>query len=172
MAKSAETSESEAQDEPASERRKLSARSNARVAAVQALYQMDMAQTDLSEVIAEFEQHRFGKAEEGGTPGGADSQFFADLLRGVVRLQREIDPIVDARLAEGWRLSRLDSILRAILRAGVFELIERREIPAKVVISEYLGVAGAFLAKDDIKVVNAVLDRIAHQQRPNELDRV
>lgn len=146
-----------------------SARSAARLAAVQALYQMDLAHTDLTDVIAQFEAHRFGNEEEGGAPEAADTLFFAELLRGVVRRQRDIDPLIDQRLAEGWRLFRIDSILRAILRAGAFELIERRDVPARAVISEYVNVAHAFFSGDESKVANGVLDKIAREQRPGEL---
>jgi N utilization substance protein B len=144
-------------------------RSAARLAAVQALYQMDVAQTDIADVIAQFVAHRFGAEGEGGAPQSADTQFFADIIRGVVRRQRDIDPMLDGKLAAGWRLNRIDSILRATLRAGAFELVERREVPAKVVISEYVDVARDFFTGDEPKVVNGVLDKIAREQRAGEL---
>jgi transcription antitermination protein NusB len=143
-------------------------RSAARLAAVQGLYQMDLAATDIADVITQFAT-RFGAEGEGGAPEVADRLFFAELLRGVVRRQSEIDPMVDARLAGGWRLNRLDSILRAILRAGAFELMERRDIPAKVIISEYVDVAKEFFTGEEPKVVNGVLDKLAREQRPNEV---
>src|ERR1043165_5353112 len=93
-------------------------RSQARLAAVQALYQMDLAETDLAAVIEEFKAHRLGHDLENGTAAQADPEHFADLLKGVVRRQREIDPMIDQQLAEGWRLTRIDSIVRAILRAA------------------------------------------------------
>ena len=143
-------------------------RSAARLAAVQGLYQMDVAHTDIADVIAQFESHRFGDDGEGGAPESADRLFFAELLRGVVRRQRDIDPILAGKLAAGWRLNRLDSILRAILRAGAFELIERRDVPAKVVVSEYVDVAKQFFNGDEPKVVNGVLDKVLHEQRASE----
>jgi transcription antitermination protein NusB len=143
-------------------------RSAARLAAVQGLYQMDIAGTDITEVIAQFAT-RFGAEGEGGAPEVADRLFFAELLRGVVRRQLEIDPLVDARLAGGWRLNRLDSILRAILRSGAFELMERRDIPAKAIISEYVDVAKEFFTGEEPKVVNGVLDKLAREQRPGEV---
>ncbi len=143
-------------------------RSAARLAAVQGLYQMDLAQTDIADVITQFAS-RFGAEGEGGAPDVADRLFFAEILRGVVRRQLEIDPLVDARLAGGWRLNRLDSILRAILRSGAFELMERRDIPAKVIISEYVDVAKAFFTGEEPKVVNGVLDKLAREQRPQEV---
>lgn len=146
----------------------LAPRSAARLAAVQALYQMDMAQTDLNEVIGQFVALRFGSKAEDPAVADADKDFFGALVRGVVRRQREIDPVVDQSLAEGWRLARIDSILRAILRAGVLELIERSDVPARVVINEYVNVAHAFFGDDEPRVVNGVLDRLARQYRAAE----
>jgi N utilization substance protein B len=140
------------------------------MAAVQGLYQMDLAQTDLNAVIDEFKTHRFGKSEGEDTIAGADATFFAELLRGVVRHQRQIDPLVDQQLAAGWRLARVDSILRAILRAGVFELLERPDVPGRVVINEYIEVAHAFFDEDEPKVVNGVLDKLARRLRAAEFD--
>jgi N utilization substance protein B len=147
----------------------LQPRTAARVAAVQALYQMDLAATDLNDVIAEFEAFRFGARAEEPTLADADRDFFRSLVRGVVRRQREIDPLVDQQLAEGWRLTRIDSILRAILRAATLELMERRDVPARVVITEYVNTAHAFLGGDEPGVVNGVLDKLARQLRPGEL---
>jgi N utilization substance protein B len=145
------------------------ARSQARLAAVQALYQMDLAETDLAEIIEEFKAHRLGGDNENGTAGQADPEHFAGLLRGVVKRQREIDPMVDEQLAKGWRLTRIDSIVRAILRAAAFELIELGDVPPRVVISEYVEVAHAFFEGDEPKVVNGVLDALARKLRPGEL---
>lgn len=147
----------------------LAPRSAARVAAVQALYQMDLAATDLTDVIGEFEAFRFGAEAEERSLADADRDFFRSLVQGVVRRQREIDPIVDQQLAEGWRLARIDSILRAILRAGTLELLERTDVPARVVISEYVNTAHAFLGNDEPKVVNGVLDKLARKIRAGEL---
>ena len=153
---------------PLNEIRPLAPRSAARLTAVQALYQMDLAETDLNSVIGQFNQLHFGDKAEDPSVANADRDFFAAILRGVVRRQREIDPIVDAQLAEGWRLTRVDSTLRAILRAGVFELIERTDVPARVVISEYVEVAKAFFNEDEPRVVNGVLDKIARRTRDAE----
>ncbi len=150
-------------------------RSVSRLAAVQALYQMDMAGTDLSDVIEEFVEQRLTQepdpegADANGLEG-ADATFFAEILRGVVRRQRDIDPMIDEQLATGWRLVRVDSILRAILRAGVFELMERQDVPARVVINEYINVAHAFFNEDEPKVVNGMLDKIAHALRTKEFE--
>jgi transcription antitermination protein NusB len=148
---------------------KLPPRTAARVATVQALYQMDMAGTDLNAVIDEFVNLRFPRLPGDEAAAGADPTFFADLLRGVVRRQRDIDPLVDKQLAEGWRLKRIDAIVRAILRAGVFELMERPDVPVRVVINEYINVAHSFFSEDEPKVVNGVLDKLAQQLRETEL---
>jgi N utilization substance protein B len=145
------------------------ARSRARLATVQALYQMDLAETDLIEVIEEFKQHRLSGSGEGGSMADADLEHFAQVLRGVVQRQREIDPLIDQQLATGWRLARIDSIVRAILRAATFELIELPEVPARVVISEYIEVARAFFEGDEPKLVNGVLDQLARKLRPGTL---
>lgn len=146
----------------------LAPRSAARVGAVQALYQMDLAQTDVDDVIREFLATRVGRKAEDAVLADADTAFFRDLLKGVVRRQREIDPIIDQQLAQGWRLTRIDSILRAVLRAGVFELLDRADVPVKVVINEYIRVANAFFSDDEPRVVNGVLDKLARRLRPDE----
>ncbi len=144
------------------------ARSRARLAAVQALYQMDLAETDLAEVIEEFKAHRLSPTSEAPTAGG-DAEHFARVLRGVVQRQREIDPMVDQQLATGWTLVRVDAILRAILRAGVLELLELPDVPVRVIISEYVDVAHDFFEGDEPRVVNGVLDQIARKARSGEL---
>lgn len=159
------------------------ARSSARLAAVQALYQMDVAGTGIEVVIEEFVRDRFTappppeKDEVPPAPDlgedatiGADATFFSELVRGTVRRQRDVDPMIDRSLAEGWRLVRIDSLVRAILRVGVFELLERPDVPARVVISEYIDVARAFYDADEPRVVNGVLDRLTRQVRPGELE--
>lgn len=147
---------------------RASSRSAARLAAVQALYQMDMTGIDLNDVIAEFEAHRLGKDVDGCKFHAAEAEFFRNLVEGVVHEQLKIDPLIDQQLAEGWRLTRVDSILRAILRAGVFEILARPDVPARVIISEYVDIAHAFFAEDEPKVVNGILDKIGHSARPQE----
>ena len=149
------------------------ARSAARLAAVQGLYQMDMAATDLNDVIRDLTASPLRETahhddDEDAELTEPDATFLAELLRGVVRLQRDIDPMVDHQLATGWRLARVDSILRAILRSAVFELIERKEVPARVVINEYIEIARAFLSDDEPRVVNGVLDKLARRLRADE----
>ncbi|MBN8913800.1 MAG: transcription antitermination factor NusB [Rhizobiales bacterium] len=153
-------------------------RTVSRMAAVQALYQMDLAGTDAGEVIAQFMAAKPAPADDKAEADrealtdleGADATFFADVVKGVVRRQREIDPLVDQQLRTGWRLVRVDSILRAILRGGVFELLERSDVPARVTINEYINIAKAFFEADEPKVVNGVLDRIAHKVRAKEFE--
>jgi N utilization substance protein B len=147
---------------------RAASRSAARLAAVQALYQMDMTGIDLNEVMAEFADHRLGQVIEGDQYNQAEDQFFRNLVEGVVREQRRLDPLVDRQLAEGWRLTRVDSILRAILRSGAYELFTRDDVPARVVITEYVDIAHAFFGEDEPRVVNGILDRLAHGARPKE----
>ena len=144
-------------------------RSAARLAAVQALYQMDVAGSGVADVMAEFESHWIGQEVEGVEYKPAEAEFFRDIVGGVVREQRELDPQVDRALSEGWPLKRVDAILRAILRAGVYELAKRPDIPPRVTITEYVDVAHAFLDRDEAGMVNAVLDRIARAVRQSEL---
>jgi N utilization substance protein B len=112
--------------------------------------------------------HRLGAEDEGGSPEGTDAAHFAEVVKGVVALQREIDPLIDRQLAEGWRLKRVDSILRAALRAGVLELMAMPGVPARVVISEYVEVAHAFFDSEEPRVVNGVLDKLARKLRGTE----
>jgi N utilization substance protein B len=153
---------------PAEESRKANRRGAARLAAVQALYQMDIAGTPLQEILADFEHHWLGREIEGEQYLPAEAGFFRDIVAGVVAEQRRLDPLVDHALAAGWPLKRVEAILRSVLRAGAYELDKRHDIPARVVISEYVDVASAFVDRDETGMVNAVLDQIAHQLRPAE----
>jgi N utilization substance protein B len=143
-------------------------RGAARLAAVQALYQMDLSGVTLPEVIAEFETYRLGKEVDGDQYRDADAAYFRDIVTGVVRDQRALDPAIDRTLAQGWPLTRIDATLRAILRSGAFELASRPDVPARVVISEYVDVAKAFFEDDEPAVVNAVLDHLARALRPGD----
>ncbi len=146
-------------------------RGAARLGAVQALYQMDVGGSSLPAVIAEFEALRLGRELEGMQLRPADMPFFRALVTGVVQAQRRIDPIVHAALPPTWPLTRIDLTLRATLRCGVFELTERRDVPARVVISEYVDIANAFFSGDEPGLVNGVLDRVAHDRRPQEFPK-
>lgn len=135
----------------------------ARLSAVQALYQMDVAGTGVLEAIGQFETFWIGHEVEGVDLPEADVAFFRDLLSGVVREQVELDRTIDRLLADGWPLKRIDAVLRAILRSGAFELLHRKDVPPKAVISEYVAVAGSFFDKDEPAIANAVLDRLARE---------
>jgi N utilization substance protein B len=145
--------------------RQANKRGAARLAAVQALYQMDVAGSGLLEIAAEYEAFRLGKEVDGALYREADAQWFRAILSGVVENQKIIDPAIREALPEDWPLSRLDSTLRAILRAGVFELIARDDVPVAVIVSEYIDIAKAFYSADEPKLVNGVLDRVARTVR-------
>lgn len=141
-------------------------RGAARLAAVQALYQMDIGGSGVLEVVAEYEAHRLGQELDGDTYLKADAAWFRSIVSGVVRDQKAIDPIINQSLQDDWSLSRIDSTVRAILRCGTFELLERKDVPVAVIVTEYVDIARAFFEHDEPKLVNAVLDRIAKQIRP------
>lgn len=147
--------------------RKRNRRSVARLAAVQALYQIDLTSGSPEPVIAEFKRHRL-EQEAGGAQ--ADREFFGDLVDGAFTRQAEIDALLTPLLATGWSLERLEAVLRAILRAGAFEIVARGDIPARVVIDEYVSVAHAFFSGQEPGVVNGILDRLARQQRAGEFE--
>jgi len=150
------------------EARKANKRGAARLAAAQALYQMDLAGSGLNEILAEFESHWIGREVEGAQYLPAEAAFFRDVVTGVVREQRALDPLIDAALANRWPLKRIETVLRAMLRAGCYELGHRGDVPARVVVSEYADVAAAFVERDEVGMVNAVLDQLAHSLRPDE----
>jgi N utilization substance protein B len=150
--------------------RRANRRGAARLAAVQALYQMDLAATPLHEILAEFESHWIGREVEGDTYLPAEAAYFREVVSGVVAEQRRLDPMVDAALEKSWPLKRIETVVRAILRAGAFELDQKPDIPARVVVSEYVDVAHAFLDEKETGMVNAVLDQLAHQLRAAEFD--
>jgi transcription antitermination protein NusB len=151
-------------------RRRARQRGAARLAAVQALFQMDRGGTDLIATLADFETHRLDGKADGEQLVAADREFFRELVTGVVESQRRIDPVIHKSLIEGWPLRRLDLTLRAILRAGAYEIIERPDIPPRVSITEYVDVAHAFFQDgEEPGMVNAVLDRVARQVRGEDL---
>ena len=145
-------------------------RSAARLAAVQALYQMDISGKGVIDALAEFEAFWIGREVEGIAFKPAENAFFRDLLVGVVREQRAIDGKVDAALAAGWPLKRVEAVLRAILRAGAYELLFRKDVPARVVISEYVEIAHSFYSEEEPGLINAVLDAVARDVRGDELN--
>jgi N utilization substance protein B len=155
---------SEDQQRPAGRRRTA-----ARLAAVQALYQIDLTGAPAETVIGEFRRHRLsGDTEEGVGYGEADAGLFEDIVRGAMMQTAEIDPLISNVLTPDWPLQRLEIILRAILRAGAWELRERLEVPARVTISEYLAIAHAFFTGKEPGMVNGVLDRLGRQLRAGE----
>jgi len=152
----------------APEEKRANRRGAARLAAVQALYQMDIAGTGVNEILAQFESHWIGREVEGEQYLPAEAAFFREIVRGVLEDQRALDPLIDNALARGWPLKRIEAVIRAILRAGAFELKRRGDIPARVVVSEYADVAHAFVERDETGMVNAVLDQLARQLRQSE----
>ena len=148
--------------------RKANRRGAARLAAVQALYQMEMAGTGLDEILAQFESHWLGREVEGEQYLPAEAAFFRAIVSGVVENQRELDPKIDAALSAGWPLKRVEAILRSVLRAGAYELAGRTDVPVRVIVSEYVDIAHAFVDRTETGMVNAVLDQLARQARPAE----
>ncbi|MDB2584716.1 transcription antitermination factor NusB [Alphaproteobacteria bacterium] len=140
---------------------KYDARATSRLLAVQALYQMDIAQTPLEVVIREFQDHRVENPLDGTEMPSADADYFEFVLRGVMDFQTKIDRTIDGYLAENWRLARLDSTLRAILRCGVCELLGVQKAPAGVIVSQYTDIAHAFFDGAEGGMTNALLDRVA-----------
>ena len=140
-------------------------RSVARLAAVQALYQLEMENTPIARLLHEFHQHRLGATIEGATYADAEVDFFNDVVKGVDARRLEIDTVISENLGQGWTIERLDRSLRQILRAGVYELLARPDIPTGSVISEYLDVAHAFFPPKEKKFVNGVLDAVAKAVR-------
>ena len=153
-----------------SDGRRANRRGAARLAAVQALYQMDLAATPLHEILAEVESHRLGREVDGEEYLPAEAAHFRDVVGGVVADQRRLDPMIDQALSKGWPLKRIETVLRAILRAGVYELDKKPDVPARVVVAEYVDVANAFVDRDETGMINAVLDQLARQLRGHEFD--
>jgi N utilization substance protein B len=155
---------------PEASRASASRRSAARLAAVQALYQAELTSASVAGIIAEFVDHRLGRELEGATYHDADADFFTDIVRGACERGPEIDGLIAEALVEGWTVERLDSTLRAALRAGTYELAARPDVPARVIISEYIDVAHAFFSGPEPRFVNGVLDRLGRRLRPGELE--
>src|SRR3954451_5510123 len=151
--------------------KKANRRGAARLAAVQALYQMDIGGAGINDIFAEFESHWLGNEVEGDTYLPAEAAFFRDVVSGVVRDQKKLDPLIDEALSKGWPLKRIEAILRAVLRAGAYELEHRKDVPGRVVVSEYVDVANAFVDREGAGMVNAVLDQIGRQFRGDEFGR-
>jgi len=142
----------------------------ARLAAVQALYQWEQSGATSGTIIQEFTEHRIGKNVDGIDLPDADVKLFGNLVRGTIATVEELDSMVAGVLTEDWSVERLESILRAVLRCGAYEIAHRSDIPPKVAISEYLAVADAFLGDKETALANGVLDRLAHLLRPSEME--
>jgi N utilization substance protein B len=146
------------------------ARSAARLAAVQALYQQHMESTALAKLLDEFHQHRLGRTIDDddfddAEYADAEVPFFDDVVRGVDARRDEIDALIAAKLAAGWTLARLDKAMLQVLRAGTYELLARSDVPAPVAINEYVEVAKAFFDDGQAKFVNGILDAVARDAR-------
>lgn len=144
---------------------RIQPRSVARLAAVQALYQMEVSGAGVDSVIREFSEHRFDRDVEGERLAAADETFFAELAKGVVTNQAKVDQGIVKRLASGWRLERLDATARAVLRAGAYELMYRPDVPTEVVINEYVEIAKSFFEGPESGFINGALDAIARDAR-------
>lgn len=145
--------------------RQRRARTVARLAAVQALYQMELGGQGAETVVDEFRNHRFDADLDGEPLAEADEDWFAQVVRGVVADQKAVDGAIVQRLAAGWRIERLDATLRALLRAGAWELREKPDVPREIVIDEYVELAKAFFDVAEAKFVNAALDGVARDAR-------
>jgi N utilization substance protein B len=141
------------------------ARAAARLAAVQALYQHDMEGTAMAPLLHEFHNHRLGATIDDMEFAEADIDFFDDVVSGAIERRGELDALITGKLAKGWSFERLDKPMRAILRAGTYELIARPDVPTKTAISEYLDVADAFYDKPEKGFVNGLLDALAKDVR-------
>ena len=152
-------------DGPTLTSRQRRARTVARLAAVQALYQMELAGEGVDTVIEEFSRHRFDGDIEGQMLAEADEAWFADVVRGVVTERKAVDAAIRARLASNWKIERLDATLRALLRSGAWELMRKPEVALEIVIDEYVELAKAFFDDAEAKFVNAALDGVARDTR-------
>ena len=147
---------------------KAERRAAARLAAAQALYEMELADKGLGDILAEFETHWIGREVEGDQYNPAEVEFFRDVVSGVLNDQLAIDRGLDEALAKGWPLKRVEALMRAILRAAYYELKGRLDVPARVVIAEYVDIAAAFFGPEESGRINAVLDALARGSRAAE----
>ncbi len=140
-------------------------RSAARLAAVQALYQMEVSGASAAEALRDQAERQPTPEDDGAASVEADAEFLAGLVRGAAERLEEIDRALVGVLARDWPLERLEAVLRAILRAGAYELIARGKIDAPVTINEYVEIAKAFFSDREPPMVNAVLDKLASTLR-------
>ena len=146
-----------------------SLRSTARLSAVQAIYQLDATSVPVKRLVAEFVQHRLpdSLAPIGGDQAGRE--FFSELVMGVAKAREALDVLIEGALAEGWSIKRLDRVLHSILRCGTYEISMCEDIPPRVAISEYVGIARAFFDGNEPGFVNGVLDNLARSARADEM---
>jgi N utilization substance protein B len=142
--------------------------SAARLLAVQALYQRAVSDQSAAEVLREFLQHRVEETIEGLKHGAVNRELLGELVEGVVKNEDMLDDMLAAVLDEDWTIERLELLLHVLLRAAAFELSDRLEVPARVVISEYVDLANAFYDGRETAFVNGLLDRLAHVLRAEE----
>lgn len=148
------------------ERKLLAARrAGARLAAVQALYQMEQTGQSARSVIADFMEDRLGLNDEGEPVEEADPDLFKSVVEGVVDRQEAIDAAIMKRLAEGWKIERLDATSRAILRGAVYELIAEISLPSQIILDEYVSLAHAFFEGAEPKFINGLLDAVSRDVR-------
>jgi N utilization substance protein B len=145
-------------------------RSSARLAAIQALYQMELAGTSADQVIREFVEQRLKEDVDGMNLVEADRRLFSELVRGVTAERGDLDDMLAAVLDEDWPVERLETLLLVLLRAGAYELSARTAVPVRVAISEYIALADAFFAGKEPGLVNGVLDRVGRALRPAEFE--
>jgi transcription antitermination protein NusB len=146
-------------------KKRSNSRSAARLAAVQALYQLDMEKSGIAKLLAEFHAHRLGAEIDDVQYAGAEVDFFDDIVSGVDARRAEIDAMIESKLGDQWKISRLDKTMLQILRAGTYELIARLDVPKASVIGEYIDVAHAFFDEKDAKFANGLLDAVAKEVR-------
>ena len=151
---------------------KIRPRTAARLCAVQALYQMEMGGGSAESIVTQFVEHRFIEVVDGFDYRDADTAHFGRIVRGASANREQLDEVISGSLVEGWTLERLDNLLRATLRAGVFELLFTPDVPVKVVLNEYVDIAHGFFEGAEPGLVNGILDAIGRLLRAGELEHL
>lgn len=146
-------------------------RSTARMHAVQAVYQLEINEVRLDDLIQEFQNHRLGHDLDGEPLASADRDFFADLVAGCHKRREELDKLVESGLSLDYAMDRLETLLRALLRVAGYEMLARIDVPARVIIDEYVDLSHAFFSGNEPSLVNAVLDRVGHKVRADEMTK-
>lgn len=146
-------------------------RSTARMHAVQAVYQLEINEARLDDLIIEFQTHRLGRDLDGEPLASADSDFFGDLVAGCHKRRDELDKLIESGLSLDYSMDRLETLLRALLRVAGYEMLARIDVPARVIIDEYVDLSHAFFSGAEPSLVNAVLDRVGHRVRADEMNK-